>query len=229
MNEQQKVRRKINKLHSYEYIFREIVVPLAEEIAKEVDPDFKIACGFEILDTTPIFNKSNVLFRQKRESLKKMFYGNVFLEKDEVLDDDNYRLDLHKIASIVCAALIRNKFFWYDEKKAQEYIRDKKCSTDWKIKNILANYRLAVHASFSVIYNKMLFDLEGKNPKLYKKIEDQQGLYLYRTNVEHESFENSIILDFAKRDIGKRSFDYLLYSTLLYQLEEYNYEKFNTK
>lgn len=227
MSEQQNLKSDIDKLHSYDYIFHKIVIPLVEEIAEDVDSDFKDACDFETLNTENIFAKSHPFFKQKRENIKKNFYGDIFLKKGEDLDDDKYRLDLHKIASIVCAALIRNKVFWYDEKKAKDYISKKEFSTDWLIKNILINYRLAVHTSFSIIYNKMLFDHEETNKKLYNDIENQQGLYLYRTNDEHESFENSIILDFAKRDIDSRSFDYLLYSALLYQLEEYNKEKFN--
>ena len=37
-----------------------------------------------------------------------------------------------------------------------------------------------------------------------------------------ESFENCIILDLAKRDIGNRSFDYFMYAIIMYQLEEHN-------
>lgn len=227
MSKQQNLKSDSDKLHSYDYIFHDIVIPLVEEIAEDADSDFKTTCDFETLNTEVIFHKSHPLYKQKRESIKKNFYGDIFLKKGEDLDDDKYRLDLHKIASIVCAILIRNKVFWYDEKKAQEYIKNKELSTDWLIKNILINYRLAVHASFSIIYNKMLFDLKSTDKKLYDNIENQRGLYLYRTNDEHESFENSIILDFAKRDIDNRSFDYLLYSALLYQLEEYSKEKFN--
>lgn len=231
MSENASAKIDLNKIHSYDYIFHQIVLPLAQEMAEEVDPKFKSECDFEILETEAIYLKSHALYKQKREMIKSFFYGDVFFEKDKYLDDDSYRLDLHKIASIICSTLIRNKIFWYDEKKAKKYLNDnKKLSTDWKIKNILINYRLAVHTSFSLIYYKMLFDLNQKDEqqkKLYEKIENQEGLYLYPTNDSHESFENSIILDFAKRDIDNRSFDYLLYSTLLYQLEEYNREKFN--
>ncbi len=143
MSENASAKIDLNKIHSYDYIFHQIVLPLAQEMAEEVDPEFKSECDFEILETEAIYKKSHVLYKQKREMIKSFFYGDVFFEKDEYLDDDSYRLDLHKIASIICSTLIRNKIFWYDEKKAKKYLNNnEKLSTDWKIKNILINFQI---------------------------------------------------------------------------------------
>lgn len=230
MNNQERIGLDATALHSYDFIFHEIILPISEEIEAEVDPEFKIICDFEKLNTEKVYEISHKFYRKKRESLKNFFYGEVFLNEKSVNYDD-YCLDLHKIASIITATLIRNKLFWFDEGKAKKYIDSKDCSTEWKIDNLLINYKLAFYVGVALMYYKMLFDAKGndtqESQKLYKKIEMQGGLYLYPKNELHESFPNSIIYDFAKRDINNRSFDYLLYSALLYQLEEYNREKFN--
>ena len=229
MNNQEKIGFTSDNLHSFDFIFHQIVLPLADEMENEVDADFKSACGFEKLDTERVFAISHKFYRTKRESLKKFFYGDIFSNATK-LNNEDCRLDLHKIASVITATLIRNKLFWYNEARAQEYISSKELSTEWKIDNLLVNYKLAFHVGVALMYYKMLFDLESDESgtkQLYKKIENQGGLYLYSNNKWHESFQNSIIYDFAKRDINNRSFDYLLYSALLYQLEEYNREKFN--
>ena len=72
----------------------------------------------------------------------------------------------------------------------------------------------------------MLFRLKSTETDLYEKLKKEKKLNLYTVKVSkdqvHESFENSLVLDLAKRDINNRSFDCFLYSTIMYQLEEYN-------
>ncbi len=41
-------------------------------------------------------------------------------------------------------------------------------------------------------------------------------------SINHESFENYIIIDLAKRDVNNKSFELFMYAALMYQLEEYN-------
>jgi hypothetical protein len=87
---------------------------------------------------------------------------------------------------------------------------------------------LAFYASLSIIYYKILFDADQNNDsELYQLVENQQALNLYPIKKDHESFENSIIIDMAKRNVNRRSFDCLLYAAVLFQLEEYNLQLFS--
>ncbi len=220
---------KNNKLTNFNYIFSEIIIPLVDEIQNGMNSEFKHYCDLKIININLVQENCEKFYLKKRNELKKIFYGKQYTYKNG--NDDEFCLDLHKIAAIICCGLIRFKIFWYDETKALNYIKEHNIKdTDWLIDNVLINYKLAFHFSMAFMYYKMLFDSKNdENNDLYNKIEEQRGLYLYKKNSEHESFENSVILDFAKRDINNRSFDYFMYATVLFQIEEYNKVQFNKK
>ncbi|WP_448918912.1 hypothetical protein [Eubacterium sp.] len=218
---------KNNKLTNFDYIYSKIIIPLIEQVKDGASTEFKRYCNLTTIDYCLVQENCEKFYLKKRDELKKIFYGEQYTYKNR--NDDNFCLDLHKIAAIICCGLIRFKVFRYDKEKALEYIKENNIKdTDWLIDNVFINYKLAFHFSMAFIYYKMLFDSKNdKNDNLYNKIENQKGLFLYKKNSEHESFQNSIILDFAKRDIGNRSFDYFMYATVLFQIEEYNKIQFN--
>ena len=75
----------------------------------------------------------------------------------------------------------------------------------------------------------MQFEYYKNDKYLFELLEQQGNLNLYDTHMSNdskvkESFENCIVLDLAKRDIGNYSFDYFMYAIIMYQLEEHNKE-----
>lgn len=138
-------------------------------------------------------------------------------------------MDFHKISAILCRTLIEYKVYDFDEKLCKEYI-DKNIdsyNTDWVVKNALINFRLAFYSSVVFMFHAMQFELYKENKDLFELLEQKGKLSLYETNISNnskvkESFENCIVLDLAKRDIGNHSFDYFVYAIIMYQLEEHN-------
>lgn len=210
--------------NNFRLIFENIVTPLIPQMSAEMDDAFVSSTGFRIKDLSNCCAQCESFYERKKVELKKIFYGDKFSLSDERI----LLFDIHKVASISCYSLIKHKIFAFDENRAVRFIRDRKIEdTTWIINNALVNYKLAFHTSVSMIYYKLLYDADKQfNIKLDNALKSQKGLSLYKTRVGHESFANSIILDLAKRDIHKRSFDYFLYSALLFQLEEYNKEFF---
>ena len=220
-----------DNLTNFQFIFTYIVEPVIDEIESTVDVDFKKKFVFRRNDLELIRDRCENFYQEKREDLKKLFYGNKYTK--EHAEDKKYCLDLHKIASIICYSLIKYKVFVFDSDKVNEHLNslsgDTTLKTDWIIDNVLVNYKLAFNFSIAFIYYKMLFDATNNgDEELARKIQTQRGLSLYKehSNNEvikrHESFKNSVILDFFKRDVKGRSFDYFMYATVLFQIEEYN-------
>lgn len=214
----------LNYQSNFRLIFEKIVFPLIPQMEIEMDNEFKDSTNFYVKDLNNTYDQCNSFYERKKVELKKIFYGDKF----SLSDERNLLFDIHKVASISCYSLIKHKIFSFDENNALQFIKERKIEdTTWIINNALVNYKLAFHVSVSMIYYKLLYDADKQlNTKLADAIKSQKRLSLYKTRTGHESFANSIILDLAKRDMHKRSFDYFLYSAILFQLEEYNKEFF---
>lgn len=138
-------------------------------------------------------------------------------------------MDFHKIGAIICRTLIEYKVFDFDVNRCKEYVDQHISSydTDWVVKNALINFRLAFYSSIVFLYQSMRFVYSKSNNELYNALckrgkLDLYGIYNSKEGEVKESFENCIVLDLAKRDIGNHSFDYFMYAIILYQLEEHN-------
>lgn len=210
-------------ISDFSFIWKEWIVPAIDKIAKQMDPAFQKATNFSIRDLSEIEKSASKYYIEKREATKKEYYGD-----DPSVVAKKHLMDFHKLSAILCRTLIEHKVYYYDVQKCNEYIEAQKIdskNTDWLVHNVLVNFRLAFYASVVFLYQSMLFRLKKDNSDLYPLLETQKKLNLY-TNGErgntHESFENSLVLDLAKRDINNRSFDCFLYSAIMFQLEEYN-------
>ena len=202
----------------FDYIWQEWIIPLVNEIPTQMDEKFKEYAKFEIRDLQDIKANVKKFYLQKLESIKKEYYG----------DSKKHFMDFHKLSAILCRSLIEYKVYNFDTSLCEQYIREQRIdskNTDWLVCNALVNFRLAFYSSVVLLYQSMLFNLKDDSEELYVLLRDQRKLNLYtskRNPNVHESFENSLVLDLAKRDVNNRSFDCFLYSTILYQLEEYN-------
>lgn len=196
------------------------IVPLSQELFNDMDKNFRLKVNAKIGDLDFIRIKAEEYFFSRYNTFKNDYYGYM---------DDNQTPDIHKICAILCRTLIEEKIIKYDITVCQKYIEEHidKHNTDWLVKNALVNYRIAFYASITLLYEGMLF--KYKNDKtMHEKLKNNRKLNLYTKSdgspksINHESFENYIILDLAKRDVNNKSFEFFMYAALMYQLEEYN-------
>lgn len=215
---------------NFQYIWNEWVCPLVEDLYAQMDEDFKKQCSVEIRDLAKISFEAEKFYQKKREEVKRAFYG----EYNKGDSESEHRMDFHKIGAIVCKTLIDYKVFNFDVEQCEKYIEEKisPYNTDWVVKNALINFRVAFYASIVFLFHSIRFVYYKENPDIYERLSKIDSLDLYNhsfsvetTDLVKESFENCVVLDLAKRDIGNHSFDYLMYAVILYQLEEYNIMK----
>lgn len=197
-----------------------------------MDDEFKRYCHASIRDLNKIRIDAEKYYQKKRALVKKEFYGEYHKGDSET----DHRMDFHKIGAIICKTLIEHKVYDFDTDCCEKYVKQKNdpCDTDWVVRNALINFRLAFYGSVVFLFQAMRFEYSKNNPSLYKKLSQKGKLDLYKINLNaeksdaiclrpvKESFENCVVLDLAKRDIGNRSFDYFMYAIILYQLEEHN-------
>lgn len=224
-------------MSNFQYIWTEWIVPLIDDLYSQMDDEFKQNCHVSIRDLDKICSAAEKYYQKKRAQVKKEFYG----EYRKGDSETEHRMDFHKIGAIICKTLIEYKVYDFDTDCCKKYVDQKNdpCDTDWVVKNALINFRLAFYSSVVFLYQAMRFIYSETNPALYDKLCQKEKLDLYKTNLNvnetdtdtktdtdmksvKESFENCIVLDLAKRDIGNRSFDYFMYAIILYQLEEHN-------
>lgn len=225
----------MEKMSNFQFIWKEWIEPLVDDLFKQLEPSFKNECKVQIRDLDTICAKAEKYYQNKRKEAKKEFYGKYQKGDSETV----HRMDSHKIGAILCRTLIEYKVFDMDARLCEEHIKKNidKYDTNWVVSNALINFRLAFYVSILYLYQAMLFEYSEINADFCKELRSMQYLDLYENQIlkypkknqneesekrVQESFENCVVLDLAKRDIGNRSFDYFLYSTILYQLEQHN-------
>lgn len=210
-----------SNLSDFNYIWDNWVVGSLSKIESQMDTDFKRQANVRRRNTDEIKKVAAEYFLSKREKIKKEYYG-------ETPSSNSHLMDFHKLSAILCRTLIEYKVYDFDIAECKKYIEknsvDSK-NTDWLVHNALVNFRVAFYASIVFLYNSILFQLSSSKSQLYPLLLQQKKLNLYthedKGNI-HESFENSLVLNLAKRDVNNRSFDTFLYSTIMYQLEQHN-------
>lgn len=215
----------MDEISNFKYIWTEWIVPLIGDLYAQIDEKFRKYCNVRIRNLDEISNNAERYYQHKREEVKRVFYGEYHKGDSET----EHRMDFHKISAIICRTLVEYKVYDFDEKLCQEYVDNNidKYNTDWVVKNALINFRLAFYSSVVFMFHSMQFEYYKDNIELFKLLEKKGKLDLYETHISNcdrvkESFENCIILDLAKRDIGNHSFDYFMYAIIMYQLEEHN-------
>lgn len=213
-------------ISNFQFIWEKWITPLVYDIFQQVDSEFVKRTRFKVRDLDELEKKAEKYFLQRRRLLKSEYYGKDDLSVVRLMD-------FHKLSSIICRTLIEYKVFEFDINACNQIANKKdKTDTDWLVKNALANYRLAFFSSVVFLYQSMIFlsdkDKDSEDERfINKKLKENKKLDLYSdcyTNNKrvHESFENCIVLNLAKRDINGRSSDLLMYATIMYQLEKYN-------
>lgn len=205
----------------FDFIWDQWIVPTINKVFNQMDPDFREQTNAQIRNLSDLKTRAGSYYYKKRREVKLQFYG---------VTSSTHMMDFHKLSAILCRTMIEYKVYDFDESVCEKIAKTKDSKdTDWLVHNALANFRLAFYVSIVFLYQSTLFALSKENPKMYILLKRQQRFLLYTDKTDHcpastshESFENSIVLDLAKRDVNNRSFDYFMYSAVMYQLEEYN-------
>lgn len=215
----------MNSISNFQYIWKEWIVPLVNDLYKQIDVEFINAVKLEIRNLDNLCIPAEKYFLKRRHLLKCEYYGSNYKSDDSM----SHMMDFHKLGAVLCRTLIQYKVFDFSVQSCIEIAqKHEQTDTDWLIKNALANYRVAFYASIVFLYQSMLYIYEKTDRQIYLALTRNKKLDLYSSsqskveNRVHESFENSLVLNIAKRDINGRSFDLLTYATLMYQLEKYN-------
>lgn len=218
----------------FAYFWTRLVLPTVKLVFNEIDPDFKDKVGLCYAYNDMELYKQDVMafYREKREWLKQLYLPH----------ESHPRLDQHKLGALWCRTLLAYKPFYFNYKKALQYVSgrfkrpdvddfsDPEDHSEWFIKNLYANYRAAYLVSTGIVYIYLLFDCKEKREDLADYLKEggfeffraKGGLIGYPTRRGHSDFTNSCIIALEKNDINDRKFDYLTYAIMLYQLEYYN-------
>lgn len=135
----------------------------------------------------------------------------------------NNNLDLHKLAAIFCAALIKYKPVVFKDNLVSKNISNKV----FVINNYLINYKIAFYVAATICYYDLVDRVADdckkgiESKKLLDKIIDMEGLAFYPRNKNHSPFENSFIIELARNDTNCEKFDYFSFALSMFQWQEY--------
>ena len=210
----------VDNLNNFDFIWDKWIAPTVNKVFAQMDDEFKTQCSARILNCAEIKTKAEDYFQKRRAQLKDDYYG-----RDGEKENDDHRMDFHKLSAIICRTMVEYKTVTFDLTECERYsIAIDPHDTNWLVRNSLINYRIAFLSSVVFLYNAMLFKYKDE-ARINQKLRNQRRLVLYDSVQDsglHESFENYMVLDLAKRDINNRSFDYFMYAANMFQLEEYN-------
>lgn len=213
-------------------IYEKAVIPSLKCANKHIDKGFALQCGVSDCSNIKHYAKRlEVFFLEKRDWLKSIYWNNDQGRKE--------KLDLHKVASVLCRSIIGLKPFSFDAQKAEDYIikNGKENDIDWLVKNYFINYKVAFDSALALTLFDFLTRLDNDKKKnelaidLIRKIgiETKMDYYDDPFQQTHEIFYNSIVLHLAINDLVGRDFDYLAYGAIFFQLQQYNYVKFENE
>lgn len=215
--------------HFHNDIWPLIINPAIENARKKLDKDFSAYVDLKEFDSDEYKTYLSSLYEEKRDWLKKIYFGSFEIEKE-------HWLDMHKISAVICRSLIGCKPFSFDVAKANKYkkINNKNDDLNWIIDNYFINYKVAVNSAFGLVLYDLL-DKIGDGKSIDEKLVDssnvvskltESGFDLYQKDPnllksEHEPFYKSMILNIAINDSNKRDFDYLGFAVNSFQLQQY--------
>lgn len=215
--------------HFYKDLWPKIIFPAIINAYNNTDENFRSYVSLEKHSDEEYQRHLSNLYEEKRDWLKKIYFGNFKSEKE-------HWLDMHKISAVICRSLIGCKPFSFDVDKANKYKKEnnKNDDLDWIIDNYFINYKVAVNCSIGIVLYDLLDKLgderfinkEMVNVSSVIKSITSKSFELYNKKPtilwsEHESFYKSMILNIAINDSNKRDFDYLGFAVNSFQLQQY--------
>ena len=205
---------KLNSEHDYfEFIWQKAIVPAIKQCESAVDSKFRELYSFSCKNIQKLKYRIQGDYLENRENFKILYHK----------DCEDAILDISKLASVICFALIKNKVFYLDEKK--EIVET--LSNDFLCSNFLINYKVAFYASLNVLYVGMVAECRNdtKFSDIYQELQRKKSvkLYAYGDGENYDKFSQSVIKHLAFLDMNNLEFDFMMYSILLNGLKEYNY------
>ena len=225
--------------HFVNNIVPKIISPVIENVECCVSKEFIEATQFVVKKDTQYFDALARVYEEKRDWLRDKYWGN------RQVDGKSHLIDMHKIAAVLCRAVISCKPFSFDVKKAEELMKQHEQDLNWIVNNYLSNYRVAVDVAMLTCFYDMVDRLGclEKDPlkasELYgmvdvdgqlRELVDRGGLDYYSDPIlpqQHEPYYNSLVYSVAMNDTHKRDFDYLGFAINCFQLQQYNVLSYN--
>lgn len=236
----------MNSAHFNNKLLPMIIEPVIKNVYQNMDNTF--IQNTRLINKHEKFHDSYVeklceIYEQKRDWLRDIYWGT----QSKAFKDDY--VDMHKIAAVLCRALVIVKPFQFDLVKAEQEKENHCCSDqpltsaalEWLVNNFLCNYKVAVDVALLItlydfvdrLYdsysNLQKSDIDETTKKYYKSIletlNEKCRLDCYDDPVleqNHASFYHSLIYDIAMNDINNRNFDYLGFANICFQLQQYN-------
>lgn len=227
--------------HFDKYIWPMIIEPVIRSVERSVSEDFIKNISWKNLMYESEYKQClSQVYEEKRDWLKQTYFSVYNGSRKENRNGNEKYLDLHKIAAVICRALIKCKPYSFDVQQANQYLDSHpefKTDFRWVVHNYFANYRVAVEAAFTIALFDMANRMEGTDEKEQSLVNDilssflKNGFDLYKEEWsflkrEHEEFFDSVILNVALNDTTKRDFDYLGFATICFQLQQHELMKF---
>lgn len=224
-------------------IWAEVIVPVRDVVQKECDPAFIKRCGLDYKDTKTWQKLLESAYRDLRRDLKAICYGDGRPANKTSEEEQPFRdrfLDGRKIASVLCAALIRRKVFKFDVSQARALEEEKRVELApvafnfWAAQNVYVNYKLAYYASLQLVYLTLMYDFiqQANDPALpgnereeavalASRLCAQKHLCPYPPPKRGDGFNVNVILGLARADLNRRELDTFLFAMQLYQIEQH--------
>ena len=214
---------------SFETIWNLAVPQVIEMCIEEVDEEFMKQRNLHVCDLKQLKQEIESFYCEEKELVKIKCYG----------DKKENNLDLHKIAAIFCAGLIKYKPVvfedYIDEKtfskmespnQTQDFngkdVKKRTTKTQFVINNYLVNYKIAFYVAADIVYHNLIYRAaEHETTEMLEEIVNMRNLAKYPSNPLHTPFENSFIIELARNDYEDGKFDYFLFALAMFQWQEY--------
>lgn len=202
-------------MEHFEYIWERIICPVVDSCLDEADSQFADQFNLSKKQTKSLKNSLHREYHANREAVKCDYHS----------QNVNGKLDMEKLASVFCYALIKQKACTFDN---VDFSLDQDYSTipeSYIVNNYLINYKIAFHVALGIAYVGLMRSLSIKQDSadIYEALKANGCLKLYdHTQDGHDTFFTVVIKSLLHCDLTGKDFDFLLFSNLLYGIEEYN-------
>lgn len=132
-------------------------------------------------------------------------------------ENDENKMDSHKISACITAALIEKPIFSFDLNG----------TPDERI--LMVNYEMAFHGGMSVLYALALSEAIENKSDFFDSLLMQEGFRYPQTNLGHDEYVLGRVKTLALNDAVGLEFDVLTYADMLFWIELYNIECLKNK
>lgn len=150
------------------------------------------------------------VIKEEYDTIKNQLKKRCYKEKD----NEENKIDQHKIAACFCDAFLRRKAFDFRMDNSIPY------------EMLLSNYMVAYSVSLQIIYLCLLDlysgSLDPEKRKLASALMEHGQLWVPATTITHDQYNLGRVKTLALNDYHNVSFDALGYADMMYWIEHYN-------